>query len=1374
MSTAPRPTLPEATRVDRWQPIRCGLLNLYRFDDEVFIFERGRLLLRGNNGTGKSRVLALTLPFLLEGEVASHRVEPDADPAKKMEWNLLMGRHSDRLGYTWIEFGRKLVDGGAEYVTLGCGLKAVEGRGLIAHWLFVTSQRIGEDLFLAENRTAHSKARLEQDIGTAGKVFTKATDYQQAVDAKLFGLGGQYEALLNLLVQLRQPQLSRKFDEELVSNALSDALPPLSPLIIGEVAEAFRNLQTEEDALSYVKAAHVGAETFLREYRRYAQIAARRRAARVLAANREHRSAVSRQKQHETDKQNAERALVTIAEQTTTLDAAEEEIDAKQQALRDSPEKRSADQLEAVRKEAEEAAEAMKVAGLQKEAAESRTARATEDLGTQRSLGDQALVEAERKAEEALRYARTAELEREHQNAVAELKLQTLLDAHPLKAAEQQLNAVTGRRLDSIAHLEKLEASVVEANSALKQAQQAQSDVESDLAAAVDVQGLKFRELEQASDAVLAAYRKWTQYVAELKPADAERFEELFCAWVEIGEGSTPLAGIVQEALREAETIIAEKRAHAEHRKREIEDALATLDGEYAELESGRHRPPVPPPTRDPLCRVARQGASLYALFDFRDELSPSDRAGLEAALEGAGLLDAWITPEGRVFSGDDLDTVIVTGVSPAAPHGKTLGAALRPESDAPVCAETLQAVLSHIGFGEGAGQAWVSPRGAWQLGPVRGTWRKGAPQHLGASAREAERVRQMAEVETRRLASRADKAVVEADLAALEVRKRTASQEAASAPADEAVRQAIAERNSATTHVNRLHKRVEAAEKAARDRRTAWNSAVLTRDNDARDVGLSGWIGKLPKLKDAVHAYRTILAGLWPALHQLVSARAQAVASEKRLSEARTDENQKALGADTANKKHTALKTRYETLHESVGATVQQLHEAIEKLDRELVGVRAGKATQSTALIEKNRKLAVAENSLSQAGQELGRIDTERGSAISGLFALGKVRLLGVAHDEFRDADSLDWTTKGAVQISQRIDSLLSQIASGDDDWKRNQDAILNHIEDLKRTLLQCEFAVEPTATEDGIFIVNVPFQGQTCTMVELREALASDITTRHTLLAAREREVIEKYLLEEAASELHIRLRKGEAWVEKANEELTARPMGTGMTLRFDWQPRDDGPSGLAAARKQLLRLSSAWSPAERNALGDFLHDQINLVRQNNVSGGWKQHLEEALDYRRWHRFTIMQKRDGEWKRLTKRTHGTGSGGEKAVALTLPQFAAAAAHYRSVPHAPRLILLDEAFVGVDSDMRRKCMDLLTVFDLDLVMTSEREWGCYPTVPALAIYQLARRDGIDAVGITRWIWNGKVPVTIESPVVKASAPDAPPPAPTEFQFDAV
>ena len=76
--------------------------------------------------------------------------------------------------------------------------------------------------------------------------------------------------------------------------------------------------------------------------------------------------------------------------------------------------------------------------------------------------------------------------------------------------------------------------------------------------------------------------------------------------------------------------------------------------------------------------------------------------------------------------------------------------------------------------------------------------------------------------------------------------------------------------------------------------------------------------------------------------------------------------------------------------------------------------------------------------------------------------------------------------------------------------------------------------------------------------------------------------------------------------------------------------------------------------------------------------------------------------------------------------------------------PTAPRLILLDEAFVGIDADMRGKCMGLLHEFDLDFVMTSEREWGCYRSMPGLAIYQLSTHAGIDAVLASRWVWNGR------------------------------
>jgi hypothetical protein len=156
-------------------------------------------------------------------------------------------------------------------------------------------------------------------------------------------------------------------------------------------------------------------------------------------------------------------------------------------------------------------------------------------------------------------------------------------------------------------------------------------------------------------------------------------------------------------------------------------------------------------------------------------------------------------------------------------------------------------------------------------------------------------------------------------------------------------------------------------------------------------------------------------------------------------------------------------------------------------------------------------------------------------------------------------------------------------------------------------------------------------------------------------------------------------------------------------------------------------------------------FLKRRIDTVRANNEHGGWREHLSEALDYRRWHRFMVERKHgDGPWQRLTRRTHGTGSGGEKAIALTIPQFAAASAHYHSAaPTAPRLIMLDEAFAGVDPEMRSQCMGLLEAFDLDFVMTSEAEWGCYPTLKGNAIYQLATSPHLDAVYCSRWVWNG-------------------------------
>jgi len=272
---------------------------------------------------------------------------------------------------------------------------------------------------------------------------------------------------------------------------------------------------------------------------------------------------------------------------------------------------------------------------------------------------------------------------------------------------------------------------------------------------------------------------------------------------------------------------------------------------------------------------------------------------------------------------------------------------------------------------------------------------------------------------------------------------------------------------------------------------------------------------------------------------------------------------------------------------------------------------------------------------------------------------------------------------------------------------------------------------------------------------MTELRDAFAVELEQRERLLQAKEREIIENHLLAEAAVELQKLIRAAEIWRGSANEELSARPTSSGVRFRFQWEP--DTEIRFHEVRPALLRKGELWTPAERAAVAAFLQGRIKAEQDADESASWKDQLARALDYRRWHRFVVERQQDGQW-RLNRATYGTGSGGEKALALTLPRFAAAAAHYRSAAKtAPRLVMLDEAFAGIDPTMRAQCMGVLTQFDLDVVMTSELEWGCYPTVPALAIYHLTTLAGVDAVAATRWVWNGRQRRQTDAPSRRAA-----------------
>ncbi|MGW7293162.1 TIGR02680 family protein [Streptomyces xiamenensis] len=1341
----------------RWQPLRAGLIDLFYYDAEEFWFRDGRLLLRGNNGTGKSKVLALTLPFLLDGELSAHRVEPDADPKKRMEWNLLLGGehpHPERLGYTWIEFGRLDEDSQPRFTTLGCGLKAAAGRGITRHWFFVTDRRVGPPpeeggLRLVDSTgVALSSDRLEEALGERGTVYKAARAYRRAVDEKLFRLGEQrYGALVDLLVQLRQPQLSKRPSEKALSKALTESLPPVDQAVVADVAEAFRSLDEEKEQLAAMAAAEQAADTFLKHYRRYARIAARRKAraprlthSRYEALRTELGGAETDLSAAHEDLTAAEAALTEIAQRRTALRARDE-------ALRAGPEMRSARELERAAEEERRTAREAERAEADRTGAAADSERAAGRLAAARGAAESAAGRWAAAGGRAGVAARAAGLATAHEEGVTA----PLVAGHPPQDAERTAHTAIDRRTRAVDLVEHHLATVQKAQRDLDRCRSRQQDADTELTRRADLLAEAESESADAQQDYLTGARSYFSGCTVLRPGDPARVLEELTHWTATLNGPDPARAAARAAAAETGTELARRRSALESAQREHRERERELSAEHAELAAGGQRGPRVPYTRAADGRTDRPGAPLWRLVDTTGapvELTPDQRGGLEAALESSGLLDAWVSPGGDLILSDDTQLTIGPPV-PRPALAQVLTPAVNrsdPAADA-VPDATVGALLAGIGLLDPgdplpAHGSWVSTDGRFRLGALAGSWSKPTAEYLGEGAREAARRARMAAIDTELTALAAHLSELSERTAALAAEERTLAAEAADLPDDADLRRAHAAVAACQSELSRASARRTEAERGADEARHTAEEAAAQLHDVAAELHLSPTADGLRAAGRALAEYREALAALWPAVRETRTARTALAGEETEHERAST------RLADLTERHREATATaltageRHRTLAATVGAAVAELQSQLASVAEELRYCdrreRAVREEQQSAIARQ----AAAGALLTRITTEIEQVTAERAAAVETLRRFTATGLLTVALPELdHPAPGETWAPDPSVRLARRIDQELQDTDDGDGPWERVQRRITEELKDLADALARHGHSATARMMEDGL-LVDVIFQGREQSVPALATALTTEVADRKLLLSAREQEILENHLITEVAGTLQELVSTAEHHVLAMNGELADRPTSTGMRLRLVWRPARDAPSGLAAARERLLRQSSdAWTHSDRAALGAFLQAQIDRARTENPVGTWLEHLTTALDYRTWHEFGIERHQHGRWQSAT----GPASGGERVLAVSLPLFAAASSHYASAghPHAPRLVTLDEAFAGVDDDSRAKSLGLLGAFDLDVVMTSEREWGCYPQVPGLAIAQLSRVDEVAAVLVTRWEWDG-------------------------------
>ncbi|MBB4934755.1 uncharacterized protein (TIGR02680 family) [Lipingzhangella halophila] len=1376
----------------RWQPTRVGVIDMFYYDVEEFHFRDGRLLLRGNNGTGKSKVLALTLPFLLDGDLSAHRVEPDGDPKKRMEWNLLLGDehpHPERLGYTWMEFGRAAEDGTSEFRTLGCGMKAVRGRGIARHWFFVTDQRVGLPgtdgvRLLDATGTALSRDRLEEALRGRGMVYDTARTYRRAVDEHLFGLGEQrYSALVDLLIQLRQPQLSKRPNESALSRALTEALPPMDQAVIADVAEAFRSLDEDRAQLDSMVDAERAASAFLEHYRRYAQVAARRRARLPRERNREYESLRSALGETEARRHQAQETIETAESELARQEERHTRLTAEERALRAGPEMRNARELELAAEEARRTAQ------------QARSATGDRDRAAgDRDRAERRLAETEQRltaASDALRTglettaerAETAGIGREHARETAALAALAGIageEAGPSRgqaggasagtdedsgqnaesdALRAAVEALAARRERAVEHVESLARESADAEQSRGRAEERLADAESGLTARAERAGQAQDAVADTARAHLDAVRTHLAGCAELRPADQEGLLDRLQDWATHLSGPNPARAEAEAAARASAAAFAEESAalgvRREDRARADEELRAELEG----LRAGGQHAPRQPHTRSPDARTDRPGAPLWKLVDFADDGAErsGSNAGLEAALEVSGLLDAWIAPDGTVLDASTHDVLLTAG---AAVPGATLANALRPAVDAgdpraaAVGTDTVARVLAAIGLGaDHPATTWVSADGRFRVGALTGRWAKEHAEYVGEGAREAARRARIAAVEAERGDLAAEISALEERVAAIEARRTALDSELAALPTDEDLRAAHATLVEASRQLTEAREHHEELARKAGVAANAARQAADTLHQAAEELRVPAGTEALRGLRTALTDYRLALADLWPALRQLHDAGQAARADRDDTARLRAHHEELAERAAYEAATAATAEQRHSTLRETVGAAVAELERRLAENQRAREDCeerqRQARRDQEGAVEQRGH----ADGRIEQLRTDIDAAAASRAEAIAALRRFTGTGLLAVAlPDLVTPPVDREWAARPAVEVARAVEAGLTEADDSDRAWDRVQKRLSEELNTLRDVLSQHGHSASAQSLEEGV-VVRVVFQGRERGVPELAAALAEEIAERRRILSAREREILENHLITEVAGTLQELVGSAERQVAQLNAELDDRPTSTGMRLRLVWRPsRKDAPTGLEAARERLLRQhSDAWSPQDREAIGEFLQAHIDRVRARDQRGGtWLEHLTEALDYRSWHEFAVERHQNGKWNSAT----GPASGGERVLSVSVPLFAAASSHYASAgnPHAPRLITLDEAFAGVDDDSRAKCLGLLRSFDLDVVMTSEREWGCYPEVPGLAIAHLSRVDGVPAVLVTRWEWDGSRRTRVADP----------------------
>lgn len=1347
---------------DRFIANKFGIFNFwYYYELEEFELSDGKIIFRGTNGSGKSVTTQSFIPLLLDGDKRPHRIDPFQTKARKIDNYLLMEEgDEDRIAYLYIEFKKPSSD---TYITIGMGLRAKKGKNTDS-WYFILKdgRRINKDLKLYKiqgEKLPLTAKEFKNVLGNANVYTTNQSEYMKKVNEHLFGYSNieDYKDLLNLLIELRSPKLSKDFKPSVIYNILEKSLSTLSDEDLRPMAEAMDNMDTLNGKLEELERSIKACENLKNVFDKY---------------NLENLYKKSI---------NYKNKLVEVKNEEETIESLIEDIKYKEKLLNIKKEKINELKLELgkskVKEESLKENEGFKIR-------DSITKKEEEVKKLEINLSKE---ENKRREKTAKKTSYNNDIDKLENNIYKkEKELKELLEEEQYYRQESyfvycdNLNNELKKRkeynFESIYNeIDNFEGLISRVYNKMVQYENTLSQLNKN----EELKDSKIRDIKLQESKLENAYEYLTNiktetteaintYIKNTKELSIEPsiireiFKEIYS--IENEYAYLEITNIVKEVAQNLIKELNNKKMNLENTKKIKLEESKLLEISIEKLKSQEY---VFKENEDYIkCKEILdanniENEAFYKTIDFKESIDIDTRKTIERSLLDMGILESFVVPTKYKEKVDDL----LKGKSYKVLYGENnecsknilkyfeLEKSLFNKNNTKEVTNILSAISSKL---ENENSTYIGTNKEYKIGILSGgaSTDEYNPKYIGSNSREKYRKEQIDKLTNELYYIEEEIKSIKLSLDTIGLKEKDLEKEVNDFPNGEEINTSIKLIQEELETLNKEQLILNSLEESYYRYKKEFEKIKIEVFEETNGINIPKNIKSYEEAKTNITNYRKTIIKISD-VHKFIISNYNVINSTKEIIEDLIEDIDNIYGEIIIIKDSIKLK------NEELNSLIEVLTSMnLGELEKELEIVTSIINNHPNIIRSFELEQARLEESIVYISKDIDtkNIELENKNNILKAYETVLHNELSLKYiyeiNELSREESIKWIIKNysAFNIPQKQDILKKvydslNLANADllDYNLRNID-LFNEYEKSDKE------EINKILDEGRRIDIRFKINKKDISVYKLYEFLNATTQAHKLLIGDKEREVFEDILISTLSTKINARVNRARRWIEEINVLMENMDTSNGLKLSLKWVPKKAN-SDTELDIKNLTDILSKphfINESERKEIANHFKTQLKkqkrILNEEKSSTSYQAVIKEVLDYRQWYEFKLLYTKPLSKKsELTDNAFFTLSGGEKAMAMYIPLFAAVNARYNAADKrdCPRIIALDEAFAGVDEQNISHMFRLIESLNLDYVLNSQALWGTYDSVKNLSIYELIRQ-GEDVVIPIKYSWNGK------------------------------